>query len=167
MKIISQQRGRFIHSFCGPCVSCSITDCFFKLFCSCWELDSSGMVGSSFGPFLMSSCDVPVLVYNILLTLMLSVSIGFHVPNTVALGMWTISYVGKSMGLLSDCGYLWLILWSIAKGIKPKGRWCQVHRCVMCLTWLVFELLLLIYFLIVGKMLLHCKLFVLYPLMAC
>ena len=64
--------------FLASCVTyafCNIIDCLFELLCSSWKLDSGGMVGSSVGLFLMFSGDFSVLVHNILLTSVLSISI--------------------------------------------------------------------------------------------
>ena len=64
---------------CGICVSCNIIDCLIDSVCSGWKIESSGMVGSSIRLFLMTSCDVPVLVHDILLTVVFSISTGFNV----------------------------------------------------------------------------------------
>ena len=71
---------------CGTCASCNIINCLFELLCSHWKLVSGGIVGSSVGLLLMSCCDVLVLVHDILLTLVLSISITFNTLNPVALG---------------------------------------------------------------------------------
>ena len=45
---------------CGTYTSHNITDCLFGLLCSSCKLESAGMVGSSVGVFLMSSCGISV-----------------------------------------------------------------------------------------------------------
>ena len=127
------------------------------------------MVGRSVGLFLMPSCYFSVLVHDKLPTSVLSVSFGFNLSNTVSLGMQTLLYAVFSVGIFSDFGYLWLILWPATKGMRPKGRsfWCQGCKCVVYLTQLVFKLLLLIYLLTVNKILLQCKLLALNLLKAC
>ena len=66
---------------CGMCTSCNITNCLFELLHSSWKLDSGGMVQSSVGLFLILSFDFSVLVYDALLTSVLSISVGFNVPT--------------------------------------------------------------------------------------
>ena len=62
--------------------------------CFVWKFDSVGIVGSSVGLFLMLSCDLSVLVHEILLT-----SIGFSILNTVALGTETL--ISVVMGIIA------------------------------------------------------------------
>ena len=68
-------------------IFCNITNSFFKLLCWGWKLDSGGIVGSCVGLFLMVCHDISVLVHNMLLTSVLSISIVFNLLSTVALGM--------------------------------------------------------------------------------
>ena len=75
---------------CRACASCIITDCLLELLFSGWKLDSGGMDGSSVRLFLMSSWDFSILVQDMLLTSILSISIGFNVANTVTLGTQTL-----------------------------------------------------------------------------
>ena len=83
--------------------------------CFDYKFDSCGMVGSFVGLFLMSSWDFSALFHGILPTLVLSISTG-------TLRMQTLLHEVLSIGILSDFRYLWLILLSTAKGIRPKGR---------------------------------------------
>ena len=73
------------------------------------------MIGISVELFLMMFCDLSVLVHDILHTLVLSISIGFTLLNTVALGMQHLLYVVLCMGVLSVFGYLWLIFGQLLK----------------------------------------------------
>ena len=74
-------------ALCGTYASFNITDCLFELLFSGLKLDSGGVAGGSVGLFLILSCDFSVFFHDILLILVLSISIGFKIPNTVALGM--------------------------------------------------------------------------------
>ena len=67
--------------------SCDITYCLLELLCSGCKFDSGGMVESSVGLILMSSWKLSISVNDILLTSVLSISIGFNVLSTAALGM--------------------------------------------------------------------------------
>ena len=96
---------------CATCTSCNIIHCLFESFCSSWKLDSGGMVGVLLCFFLMLSSDFFVLDHGILLTSVLSISVGFKVPNTVALGTQTLLYAVLSVGIPRNFGFLWLILW--------------------------------------------------------
>ena len=53
----------------------------------------------------MLSCDYSVLVPDMLLISVLSISVGFKVPNIVALGTLILLYAVLSMGVLSDFGF--------------------------------------------------------------
>ena len=106
----SQEKSLSLTS-CGTCTCCNITNCLFELLCSCWLLDSVGIVGRSVGLFVMSSLwYLSVLVHDILLTLVFLISIGFNAPNRVALVSQTLLYVVLCMGILNTFGYLCLIL---------------------------------------------------------
>ena len=86
-----------------------------------WKLDSGGMIENSVELFFVLSCDFFVVVPDILLSSVLSISTVFNVLIIVVLGMQTLSYVALSMGIFRDFGYLWLILWTTAKRLRLKG----------------------------------------------
>ena len=69
----SSNEENFSLASCCICASCRIIDCF-KLFCSVWNLDSLAYFGSSAGLYVVF--EFSVLLYEILLTFISSISIG-------------------------------------------------------------------------------------------
>ena len=80
-----------------------------------WQHNSSGL-------FMVLSFNFSNFVHDISLTSSFSITIGFNALNTIDFRTYTQLYAVPSIGKLSNLEYLWFILWSPAKGIRPNGR---------------------------------------------